>query len=101
MGNPTYIQDNSMRKWKFMAKVTFRLISGTIEEPYGTFIGEFRFNKKEGDGEYKYLNGNVYRGHYVCGKKKGYGELFSTFEEIIYRGEWANDVPERNPEVLL
>ena len=83
MGNPTYIQDNSMRKWKFMAKVTFRLISGTIEEPYGTFIGEFRFNKKEGDGEYKYLNGNVYRGHYVCGKKKGYGELFSTFEEIL------------------
>jgi hypothetical protein len=47
------------------------------------------------------LNGNLYRGHYVCGKKKGYGELFSPFEEIIYRGEWAGDVPETNPEVLL
>lgn len=31
-------------------KGNFYWILGKIEEPYGTYIGEFRFNKKEGEG---------------------------------------------------
>ena len=87
------IQASSTKILRCMGKVVSCLTVGVLEETCGTYRGEFKNNKKEGDGSFKYLNGNVFRGYYISGRKKGFGELFSPFNEIIYRGEWANDVP--------
>ena len=53
-------------------------------------MGSIKFGLLEGYGEYTCSTGDVYKGHFVGGKKHGAGKMFyrdgGTFE-----GVWFND----------
>jgi hypothetical protein len=44
---------------------------------------------REGEGEYRYNNGDNYRGYWVRDKKEGKGTLRMETGDV-YNGEWRN-----------
>jgi hypothetical protein len=56
------------------------------------FKGNYRLDKKEGFGMYRWKNKQVYKGEFRDDFREGYGELYSIGreeEKLLYGGCWA------------
>ena len=53
------------------------------------YIGNWKYDLREGQGEYRWSNGNRYHGEYHIGKPHGYGE-YSSIKGDRYIGDFAN-----------
>lgn len=65
------------------------------------YLGDFVDGLKHGQGEERFVNGCVFSGEYREGRRCGAGQLFqrrATERELLYRGEWKNDVMEGEGE---
>ena len=60
----------------------------TTDEKY---IGEYKDEKRNGQGKMVYKNGDVYQGEWKDGKRNGQGKLHIFNEGITYEGEWKDD----------
>ena len=69
------------------------VIEGTLEEPSGTYIGQFKEGKKHGEGTYNFVNNLKYIGRYVNGEKEGKGTIYNGDGTIGYSGEWKAGLP--------
>ncbi|MBW2172168.1 MAG: caspase family protein [Deltaproteobacteria bacterium] len=56
-----------------------------------TYHGEWKGNKKHGQGTYTYANGNKYVGQYYESMRHGHGTFY--FGEFKFKGEWVYDRP--------
>ena len=54
------------------------------------YVGEFRFDAKEGVGTYTYANGDVYVGNFRANKRNGKG-IFTSRNGDKYEGEYKED----------
>lgn len=48
---------------------------------------------KEGQGNYKGVNGVKYRGSYKNGIKEGFGIIYNGDDTVAYKGELKNGLP--------
>lgn len=65
------------------------------------YEGEWKANKREGKGVYKYHDGDVYDNEWVQDKREGKGKMtfmrdYSNKEVDVYEGDWKKDVKQRN-----
>ena len=56
---------------------------------WGTYVGEFKDNKYNGQGTYTYINGDKYVGQWKADVKHGYG-VYTFASGNIYEGEWKS-----------
>ena len=56
------------------------------------YIGNFELDEMQGKGKYIYNNGCYYEGNFMLGKMSGKGKLFSQIDELIYDGEFLNNL---------
>lgn len=45
----------------------------------------------EGEGRYKYQNGEIYQGEFKSDKRNGKGKLFDSKKNATYEGKWVDD----------
>ena len=55
------------------------------------YIGDYKYNKKNGNGILYYNNTILYNGQWLNNSYHGYGELFFSNGNIQYQGEWNNN----------
>ncbi|MFN1808388.1 hypothetical protein ACK2GQ_18390 [Clostridioides difficile] len=48
--------------------------------------------KKDGKGIYKWSDGCIYAGEFKGGKMEGYGICYNSKGEVLYEGEWKNNL---------
>jgi len=51
----------------------------------------WEYGVRQGKGIYRWVNGDIYEGDFVDGKKEGEGKLFRA-DGSRYEGPWENDV---------
>jgi len=56
------------------------------------YKGEFKDKVPEGFGEIYLSNGSYYKGMFHKGCRQGYGELFDKYGDLIYQGQFENDL---------
>jgi len=54
------------------------------------YNGEFRDGKEDGEGTFKYPNGNLYIGKFKDGKMSGYAIFLDMEEQTKRHGEWKD-----------
>ena len=59
-------------------------------ETKDTYVGEFKDDKRHGNGQYTWSNGDVYIGNWDKGKMSGFGLKVSKNSEV-YAGMWKDD----------
>jgi hypothetical protein len=57
------------------------------------YDGDWKDGKMSGEGAYTFENGNVYVGKFADGKRHGDGMLCRSSGDVIYNGQWIDDVP--------
>jgi len=67
-----------------MERVYILFSLGILEDPSGTYSGDFKDGEKHGKGIYKFKNGLRYEGDYSHNKKKGNGTLYNHGNTIAY-----------------
>ena len=55
------------------------------------YVGEFRYNKRNGEGKFVYCNGNIYIGTWKNDMRHGHGVLKFANTGDVYEGLWKND----------
>lgn len=57
------------------------------------FVGNYKFGKPDGEGQYTWKNGSVYKGQFMNGMKHGKGKWMKTRQVIsnIYEGDYYMD----------
>ena len=63
---------------------------GTYTSDGQKFVGEFRDDKKHGQGTFTAPNGAKYVGEYRDDKRNGLGTLWGPTGGVIYSGRWVN-----------
>ena len=53
------------------------------------YLGQFKNNKMEGEGTFKFPDGGCYKGNFENNEQNGFGE-FTWTNGKIYRGLWKN-----------
>lgn len=56
-----------------------------------SYEGEFKNDKKQGQGVFQWASGNLYKGDYKGDEREGYGEMFWT-DSSCYKGEWIKGI---------
>ena len=64
---------------------------GTLRSANGTYAGQFKEGKFNGNGTLTLYNGSTYTGQWLNGKMHGKGVL-TTVDNTTYNGQWENDV---------
>lgn len=64
------------------------------------YVGEFKDDLFHGNGSFFYLDGGIYEGEWVAGKRCGWGKM-EFADGSIYIGEWFNDNRHGQGELLL
>ena len=47
-----------------------------------TYLGEYKYGKRHGKGQYKYKNGEIYSGEFINDMKHGIGHIIKEGEVI-------------------
>ena len=55
------------------------------------YDGEYRNDKKWGEGTFVWASGNVYKGQYEADMRSGYGEMHWV-NGSYYKGNWKNGI---------
>ena len=58
---------------------------------FGTYSGDFKNDKYNGQGIYTWADGKKYVGEFKDGKRNGQGTFISADGKNKYVGEWKND----------
>ena len=66
-----------------------------------SYMGDYRGDEREGEGEAKYRNGDSYNGAWVRGKRHGYGEYHYKSSGLVYQGDWTEDLKHGRGLVLF
>ena len=61
------------------------------EKLFGTYVGNFKDDKYNGQGIYTWADGKKYVGEFRDGKRHGQGTFVSADGKKKYVGEWKND----------
>ena len=64
---------------------------GTMNYPSGTFVGEWKDNLRNGQGTYKWTNGDVYKGKWLEDKRHGLGQ-YTWKDGSIYKGNYSHGI---------
>jgi hypothetical protein len=68
--------------------------SGTLSKLNGgLYVGELECGLFEGQGRMTYSDGRVYHGGWRANKRHGLGSITAPNGEIVFDGDWINDVP--------
>jgi len=74
-GKDIYFLNNSMKKDIWICLIW-------------RWTGEWKNDKKEGEGRYTYVNGDVYSGEWVNGRKHGYGTYIFAKTQMKVTQDW-------------
>lgn len=66
---------------------------GSLVEPLGDYVGDFKDGEKHGQGVYWGYNGVRYEGGYAKEYRHGKGTIFNDDGRITYRGGMKKDTP--------
>jgi hypothetical protein len=65
--------------------------TGDPKQKFNNYVGEYEFDKKNGQGTFEWESGNVYRGTYLEDERHGYGKMY-WLDGSIYKGAWSHGV---------
>jgi hypothetical protein len=68
-------------------------VKGLEKSTTGTYTGSYKNDKKDGRGEFRWANGELFSGEWSQGKKHGVGMWISP-EGDSYMGEWKRGIVE-------
>lgn len=68
----------------------FACKEGTIQYREGTYVGELLELVPHGKGSWRSTTGETYEGHWLNGKRHGYGTY--KCHDHFYNGDWENDM---------
>jgi len=84
-GTEIKVKLNHYRKGKLIAD-EFK----AVDESNGSYKGWWLKGKKNGEGTYKWKNGDVYVGEWLNDNRHGQG-TYKWMNGSVYRGEWRDD----------
>ncbi len=64
------------------------------------YTGEWKDDKKNGKGTFKYADGSVYEGEWINDIRSGYGK-YTWSNKMVYIGEWKNNKREGKGKLYL
>ena len=86
-----YVEDGSVYKGNF--RNNSREGHGELIFKNGDkYIGNFELDEMQGKGKYIFSNGCYYEGNFLMGKMSGMGNLFNQVDELVYEGEFLNNM---------
>ena len=65
--------------------------TGTMNYPSGTYAGEWKDNLRNGQGTYKWTNGDIYKGKWIKDKRHGLGQ-YTWIDGSIYKGNYSHGI---------
>ena len=65
--------------------------TGTMNYPSGTYVGGWKDNLRNGQGTYKWTNGDIYKGKWVNDKRHGEGQYTWT-DGSKYKGNYSHGI---------
>lgn len=86
-GKDTYIYNGTFNvNEEFNGEGKNFINSGNLDEPQGSYHGDFLNGHKHGYGIYKFKNGLRYEGEYRYGVREGKGTIYNHNNTIAYEG---------------
>lgn len=71
---------------------------GTYRWPDGaSYVGDFSKGNLEGKGIYRFSDGSNYEGDFLNNKRHGYGTLKDKTGQVVYQGEWVQNIRADDP----
>ncbi len=74
------------------------IITNMQQEKYE---GMFEKNEFNGMGTYYYSNGDIYEGNFEYGIKRGNGKFKRKIDNVIFDGNWNDDLPNGNGTIMM
>ena len=65
--------------------------TGTMNYPSGTYVGEWKDDLRNGQGTYKWTNGDIYKGKWIEDKRHGQGQ-YTWHDGSIYKGNYSHGI---------